>query len=80
MACLGGSEEGMLSNQEHEGNFWGDGNALHLALGSGDSVYIHQINFIKQILKIGMFCHVLIIPQFFTFYFGKLIKFIYKVI
>ena len=27
-----------------------------------------------------MFCHVLIIPQFFTFYFGKLIKFIYKVI
>ena len=39
MACLGGSEEGMLGNQEHEANFWGDGNVLHIALGSGDSLY-----------------------------------------
>ena len=39
VACLGGSEEGTLNKHEHEGNFWGNGNALHLALGSGDSVY-----------------------------------------
>ena len=39
MARLGGSEEGTLSKHEHEGNFRGDGNALHLALGGGDSVY-----------------------------------------
>ena len=40
MARLGGSEEGTLSKHEHEGNFWGDGNALRLALGSGDCVSV----------------------------------------